>query len=115
MNAHPLLENPPETLSLFVWATRVVRRGDGRAELVAVKPKKEITVAEASEIMGVSPRVVRRIWKAGLIVGWKPGAIAVRSDGRASNAELKLDAESVLRYKSRRGLTPHAIGLEAGA
>jgi hypothetical protein len=95
------LQDPPETLSLFVWATKIVRRGDGRAELVAVKPKKEITVAEASEILGVSPRVVRRIWKAGLIEGWKPGAIAERSDGRGSNAELKLDAESVLRYKQK--------------
>lgn len=100
MDPHPLLENPPETLSLFVWATRCVRRGDGRAELVAVKPQREISVAQCAEILGVKPRVVRRLWKAGFIGGSKPGAIATRSDGRASNAQLVLDAESVLRYKA---------------
>jgi hypothetical protein len=98
-----LLSNPPETLSLFVWATRVVKRGDGRAELVAVKPKKELTVHEAAEILAVRPRTVRRLREFGLIKGWQPGAIAVRKDGRRSNAALVLDAESVLRYKAGAG------------
>lgn len=97
----------PDELPLFVWATRVVRLGDGRAELVAVKPKKELTVREAAEILGTTRKVVMRLRKAGFIDGWKPGAIAQRSDGRDSNAALVLDADSVLRYKQRgtqRGL-----------
>lgn len=91
-----------EELPLFVWATRIIKRGDGRAELVAVRAKKEISVAEAAEILSVRPRTVRRLWKFGLINGWKPGAVAERSDGRDSNAALVLDAESVLRYKARK-------------
>lgn len=91
----------PEELPLFVWATRVVRRGDGRAELVAVKPQKELSVAEAAQILCVRPRTVRRLWRYGLIGGWKPGAVAARRDGRESNAALVLDAESVLRYKAK--------------
>lgn len=90
-----------EELPLFVWATKVVRHGDGRAELVAIAPKKDLSVAEAGRILAVSERTVRRLWKHGVIRGWKPGAIAVRSDGRESNATLVLDAESVMRYKQR--------------
>lgn len=94
-------EDPIRDLPLFAWTTRVVRHGDGRAELVAVAPKKEISVAEAGRLLAVTPRTIRRLWQHGLIEGWKPGAIATRSDGRASNATLVLDAESVMRYKSR--------------
>jgi hypothetical protein len=91
-----------DELPLFVWATRVVKRGDGRAELVAVKPKKDLSVAEAAQILSVKPRTVRRLWRYGLIDGWKPGAVAERSDSRESNAALVLDAESVLRYKAQK-------------
>lgn len=94
--------NRVDELPLFVWATRVIKRGDGRAELVAVEPKKDLSVAEAARILSVGPRTVRRLWQYGLIDGWKPGAIAERRDGRASNAALVLDAESVLRYKAQK-------------
>jgi len=91
-----------DELPLFVWATRIIKRGDGRAELVAVKPKKEISVAEAAEIIGCSRDSVWRTWRAGLITGTKAGARSNRRDGRASNATLSLDAESVMRYKESR-------------
>lgn len=91
----------PDELPLFVWATRVVRHGDGRAELVAVKPKKDLSVREAAEVLGTTRKVILRLREAGYIDGWKPGAIAKRSDGRESNAALVLDAESVMRYKAR--------------
>lgn len=90
-----------EDLPLFVWQTRVVRKGDGRAELVAIAPKKELTVREAAELLGTTKKVILRLRRAGMIDGWKPGAIAERSDGRESNATLALDAESVMRYKAR--------------
>jgi hypothetical protein len=37
-----------------------------------------------------------------LIDGYKPGARVKRKDGRASNAALRLDSESVLKYKAAR-------------
>jgi excisionase family DNA binding protein len=101
MQAPTARHDKPDELPLFVWATRVVRRGDGRAELVAVAPKKELTVREAAEVLGTTKKVILRLREAGLIDGWKPGAIAKRRDGRESNAALVLDAESVMRYKAR--------------
>jgi hypothetical protein len=91
-----------DELPLFVWATEVRQTGDGRAELVARKPVRDLSVKKAAEIIGCPREVVWRIFRAGLITGSKPGAIAVRKDGRGSNAALRLDAESVLRYKESR-------------
>lgn len=98
-NAQP---NRADELPLFVWATRVIKRGDGRAELVAVSPKKDLSVAEAAQILSVQPRTVRRLWKYKVIRGGKPGAVVQqRKDGRGSNAALVLDAESVLLYREK--------------
>ena len=102
MSADDRIPAGAEELPLFVWATRVIKRGDGRAELVAVKPRKWLSVAEVAEILGVKPHTVRRLRKYGLIDGWKPGAVVERRDGRESNAALILDAESVLRYNARK-------------
>ena len=102
MASHETQPTRADELPLFVWATRVIRHEDGRAELVASHPKRDLSVAETAKLLGITPRTVRRIWKHGLIDGWKPGAVAERSDGRASNAALVLDAESVMRYKAAR-------------
>jgi hypothetical protein len=42
---------------------------------------------------------VRKLFRLGLITGWKPGAARKRRDGQPSNAALVLDAGSVLQYK----------------
>lgn len=99
-NVKPRTSKVDGELPLFVWSTRVIRHGDGRAELVATVPKRDLTVAEAAKLLAVPPGTVRRIWKFGLIDGVKPGAVQTRRDGRASNAALVLDAESVMRYKA---------------
>lgn len=89
-----------EDLPLFAWFTRVRRTGDGRAEIEAVRPLKNLTAQQAGEILGMAGHEVRRLWKAGIIAGSKPGAIATRSDGRANNARIVLDAGSVMAYKA---------------
>lgn len=89
-----------EDLPLFAWVTRVRRLGDGRAEVEAVRPVKNLSPEEAGEILGMRGHEVRRLFKAGIIAGSKPGAIATRRDGRANNARIVLDAGSVLAYKA---------------
>ena len=43
------------------------------------------------------------LYRLGLIQGRKPGArVLKRRDGKKSNAALRLDSESVLRYKAER-------------
>lgn len=55
---------------------------------------------DAGKLLGMKGHEVRRLWKAGIIAGSKPGAIAERKDGRANNARIVLDAGSVLAYKA---------------
>lgn len=80
--------------------TRVRRLGDGRAEIEAVRPLVNMTLAEAGKVLGMQGHEVRRLYKAGIIAGSKPGAIATRKDGRANNARIVLDAGSVMAYKA---------------
>lgn len=89
-----------EDLALFPWLTQVRRTGAGRAEITAVRPLKNLSAKQAGEMLGMTGHEVRRLWRAGIIAGSKPGAIATRRDGRANNAQLVLDAGSVLAYKA---------------
>lgn len=91
-----------EQMTLCIWETEVQPAGPGRATVVAKKPLHRLTVKQAAKMLGCSAWTVSRLFRLGLLSGWKPGAAAVRGDGRASNATLVLDAESVLLYKESR-------------
>jgi excisionase family DNA binding protein len=90
-----------EQLTLCIWETVVTPAGEGRAVLTARKPLSRMSTKEAARLLGCTEWTVRKLYRLGLLTGWKPGAARTRGDGRASNATLVLDAESVLRYKQR--------------
>ena len=92
---------------LLVWDTVVTSDGSGKAVVTARKPLSRMSVAQAARLLGCSEWTVTKAFRAGLIGGWKPGAMTKRRDGRGSNAALVLDAGSVLAYKesvTRRGV-----------
>jgi hypothetical protein len=94
-----------EQLTL-VWESELVTSGENRVELRARKPLSRLDSKQAARMLGCTEWTVRKLFRLGLISGWKPGAARKRRDGRESNAALVLDAESVLRYKasvSRKG------------
>jgi hypothetical protein len=90
-----------EQLTL-IWESELVARGDGRMEVVARRPLSHMSCKQAARALGVSTWTVSNLYQLGLIAGYKPGARVRRKDGRASNASLRLDSESVLRYKAER-------------
>jgi transposase len=89
----------PQQLTLLVWESEVVRTGANEVRIVAKKPLCRMSSAQAAKCLGVTEWTVNKLWRAGKINGYKPGAATKRKDGRASNAKLVLDAESVLRHK----------------
>lgn len=88
-----------EQLTLCIWETEIQPAGENRAVVVARKPLHRLSSGQAAKMLGCSEWTVRKLYRHGLLSGWKPGAAAKRSDGRGSNACLVLDAESVMRYK----------------
>lgn len=86
-----------EQLTL-IWESTLERDGDNAVRLVAKKPLSRMTTKHAARVLGVSVWTINKLHRAGKIQGYKPGAVATRKDGRASNAALVLDAESVLTY-----------------
>ena len=86
----------------MVWESEIIREGAGVVRVVARKPLSHMPVKQAAKIIGCSEWTVLKIYRAGLLRGYKPGAVAVRRDGRGSNACLRLDSESVLAYKARQ-------------
>lgn len=88
-----------EQLTLCIWETEVQAAGENRALVIARKPLSRMSSRQAAKLLGCSEWTVRKLYRIGLLSGWKPGAARLRRDGRASNAALVLDAESVLRYK----------------
>jgi transposase len=92
----------PQQLTL-IWESELIPRGEGRVELVARKPLSEMSARQAAKVLGVSVWTITDLYRLGLIHGRKPGArVLHRKDGRRSNAALRLDSESVLRYKQQR-------------
>ncbi len=90
-------------MELLIWESEVVTRGPGRVELVARRPLSHMSRKHAAKVLGVSEWTVSDLFRLGLLKGYKPGArVLVRKDGKASNAALRLDSESVLRYKAER-------------
>ena len=93
--------------TVCVWESEITPAGDGRSIVQARKPVTTLSVSQAAGILGCGKDAVWRAYRAGLITGSKPGARAMRKDGKASNAALVLDAQSVLAYKqsvSRAGM-----------
>lgn len=99
MSAKPSPTPRAEQLTL-IWESELVKRPDGRFELVAKKPVSDMSARQAAKILGVSVWTVTDLFRLGLLKGCKPGARVLRSDGKASNAALRLDAESVQAYKA---------------
>ena len=93
---------------LLIWDSEVTREADGVAKVVARKPLFRMSIAQAAKLLGCPRDTVERLYRDGVIGGWKPGENPKkkRKDGRGSNAKVVLDAESVLRHKAavtRRG------------
>jgi excisionase family DNA binding protein len=88
-----------QQLTLLVWESEVTRTGEGEVRIRACKPLSRMSTAQAAKCLGCSEWTVNKLYRAGVLKGWKPGASVKRKDGRASNAALVLDAESVLRHK----------------
>jgi hypothetical protein len=89
-------------MQLFVWESDVTQAGDGRVVITARKPLSHMSRKQAAKVLGCSEWTVSDLFRLGLLNGYKPGARRKRKDGRASNAALRLDSESVLRYKAER-------------
>lgn len=91
-----------ETVTLF-WETEVSRSPDGTVSLKAVQPVSHMSRRQAAKAIGCSEWTVSDLFRLGLLKGYKPGArTLVRTDGKASNAALRICSESVLEYKKRQ-------------
>ena len=97
---------------LLVWNTDAVRDDVGAVRLVAKTPLSHMSTKQAAAVLGLSVWTVGDLYRLKLITGFKPGARRPRTDGKASSAALRLDAESVLRYKERQEKA--AEGWQAG-
>jgi hypothetical protein len=91
-----------EQLQLLIWESEVTRTGAGSVTLTARRPLSTMTTAHAGRVLGLGRDRIYDLWQAGLLDGYKPGAIATRKDGRRSNAALRLDSGSVLEYRERQ-------------
>lgn len=90
-----------ENKIVLFWESEVRKNPDGSVSLTAVTPQAHMSRKQAAKALGCSEWTVSDLFRLGFLTGHKPGAIAVRSDGRASNAKLRLDSASVLAYKQR--------------
>ena len=90
-----------EQLTL-IWESELIREGAGVVRVVARRPLSHMSVKQAARILDCSEWTVLKIYRNGLLRGFKPGAVKMRRDGRGSNACLRLDSESVLSYKARQ-------------
>ena len=86
---------------LLVWDSEVTRHADGAVTLTPRKPLSRMSPKQAASLLGCTTWTVTRLYREGILSGWKPGSIAKRKDGRASNACIVLDAGSVLAYKEK--------------
>jgi len=87
---------------LLIWDSEVVRESAGTATVVARRPLFRMSIGQAAKLLGCPRDTVERLYRAGILGGWKPGENPQkkRADGRKSNAKVVLDAESVLRHKA---------------
>jgi excisionase family DNA binding protein len=95
-------QNKREQLTLF-WESEVVSNNDGSVTLRASKPLSHMSVRQAAKVIGAGEDTIYQLFRRGMLRGYKPGAVVlVKSNGRASNAKLRLCSESVLMYKERQ-------------
>jgi len=87
---------------LMIWESDFVKTGDGTGTLTARRPLSQMSRRQAAKLLGCSEWTVSDLFRLGLIEGYKPGTRVRRKDGKASNAALRLDSGSVLRYKALR-------------
>jgi excisionase family DNA binding protein len=87
-------------MTLMIWETSVTSHGNNSA-VIARKPVFTMTADKAAKVLGCDVQTIWRLYRNGVITGCKPGAgHTIRKDGRKSNAKLRLDSESVLKYKA---------------
>lgn len=86
-------------MTLMIWESNVTTDGNNRAVVTARKPVFAMTTTQAAKVLRCSAWTVAKLYRNGILSGYKPGAVAKRRDGRKSNACIMLDSESVLRYK----------------
>lgn len=90
----------------MLWDTEITQAGDGRAVLTARKPLSTCDTERALATLGMdNTRGARwtlfRLRQEGLIRGEQIGAVKKRRDGRASNAKITWDVESLIRHRQR--------------
>lgn len=88
--------------TLMIWESEVTRTGPESVSITAKRPLDTMTRAQAAKVLGVSPWTVSHLFRGGYITGHKPGARVIRKDGKASNAAVRLDTASVLKYHKRQ-------------
>lgn len=86
-------------MTLLIWESEVTPAGENRATCVAKKPLFRMSRRQAAKMLGCSEWTVSRLYRDGILGGWKPGGAKKRADGKGSNASIVLDAGSVLAYK----------------
>jgi excisionase family DNA binding protein len=85
---------------ILIWESEVTAAVDGRPASVAAKrPLHSMSRRQAARLLGCSEWTVSRLYRDGILGGWKPGGSKPRADGKASNGAVVLDAASVLAYK----------------
>jgi excisionase family DNA binding protein len=92
----------PKQPQVLIWESEVTRTGPNSVSITAKTPVATMTTRQAATLLGVSRWTVQNLYQAGLLRGFKPGARVRRTDGRASNAALRLDSASVLEYRQRQ-------------
>jgi len=86
---------------LMIWESEIKRTGDNTVTCVARQPLSRMSPKQAAKLLGCSPWTVTKLYRDGILSGWKPGGLHTRKDGRKSNAAIVLDAGSVLAYKTQ--------------
>lgn len=92
----------PQQIQLLIWESDIATAGDGRVVITARKPLSHMSRKQAAKVLGCSEWTISDLFRLRLLDGYKPGARKMRKDGKASNAALRLDSGSVLRYKAAR-------------
>ena len=92
----------PTKKTLMIWESEVTRTGPKSVSITAKRPLDTMTRAQAAKVLGVSPWTVSNLFRSGYLTGHKPGARVIRKDGKASNATVRLDTASVLKYHQRQ-------------
>jgi hypothetical protein len=87
---------------VLIWESVVKSNESGGMTVTALRPVSSISVAQAAQVLGMSRWHVGHLCRAGLISGYKPGAVVVRKDGRRNNATWRLDSGSVLDYRQQQ-------------